>query len=90
MDDQMKIRRLNFQVTCLQNGLRIEKGQANVVSVENHKLKREVDRLESSGDSLQAKIDSLMLEYCPDEMTKEQLAIWESHQRVNTIAEVTQ
>ena len=30
--------------------------------------------------SLQAKIDALMLEYCPDEMTKEQMDNWASHQ----------
>lgn len=30
----------------------------------------------------QAKIDALMLEYCQDEMTKEQFANWESHQRI--------
>lgn len=30
----------------------------------------------------QAKIDRLMLEYCPDEMTKEQLLKWAKHQRV--------
>lgn len=29
---------------------------------------------------LQAKIDALMLEYCPDEMTDEQLAEWGRHQ----------
>jgi cell division septum initiation protein DivIVA len=45
MDDQMKIRDLNFKVTCLQNGLRIEKGQAHVVYQENQDLKREVDSL---------------------------------------------
>lgn len=32
-------------------------------------------------DALQAKVDELMLEYCPDEMTEEQLRNWESHQR---------
>jgi len=31
-------------------------------------------------ESLQAKIDALMLEYCPDEMTKEQLTNWAEHQ----------
>jgi hypothetical protein len=31
-------------------------------------------------DALQYKIDNLMLEYCPDEMTKEQIANWEKHQ----------
>jgi hypothetical protein len=30
---------------------------------------------------LQAKIDALMLEYCPDEMTPEQIDEWERHQR---------
>lgn len=29
----------------------------------------------------QAKIDRLMLEYCPDEMTCEQMATWAAHQR---------
>ena len=32
-------------------------------------------------DPLQYKIDELMLEYCPDEMTMNQIANWESHQR---------
>lgn len=32
-------------------------------------------------DRLQARIDALMLEYCPDEITPEQLANWEKHQR---------
>jgi hypothetical protein len=32
-------------------------------------------------DGLQAKIDSLMLEYCPDEMSKSQVEEWAMHQR---------
>jgi len=32
-------------------------------------------------ESLKAKIDALMFEYCPDEMTPEQLKNWEAHQR---------
>ena len=31
-------------------------------------------------EDLQAKIDLLMLEYCPDEMTKELIEDWEKHQ----------
>ena len=31
--------------------------------------------------ALQARIDALMLEYCPDEMTPEQVANWAKHQR---------
>jgi hypothetical protein len=45
MDDAMKIRYLNFKFICLQNGLRIEKGQALVAYKENNDLKIEVDRL---------------------------------------------
>ena len=30
----------------------------------------------------QAIIDALMLEHCPDEMTPEQMANWERHQKV--------
>lgn len=31
-------------------------------------------------ERLEAKVDSLMLEYCPDEMTEEQKARWAKHQ----------
>ena len=31
-------------------------------------------------DGLQAKIDALMLEYCPDEITPEQIENWKRHQ----------
>lgn len=33
-------------------------------------------------DAKQAKIDELMMEYCPDEMTEDQLVEWAKHQRV--------
>ena len=33
-------------------------------------------------DRLQAKIDMLMLEYCPDEMTPEQIENWDNHQKL--------
>ena len=33
-------------------------------------------------EAQQAKIDSLMLEYCPDEMTQEQIDSWKKHQVV--------
>lgn len=32
--------------------------------------------------ALQAKIDDLMLEYCPKDMTPEQIENWKQHQRV--------
>lgn len=41
---------------------------------ENTRLKREMG-------ALQAELDRVMLEFCPNEMTKEQLARWEACQR---------
>lgn len=41
----------------------------------------EVRRLERDSAHKQAIIDRLMLEYCPDEMTPEQMAEWASHQK---------
>jgi hypothetical protein len=39
-------------------------------------LQKAADRI----DGLQAQIDELMLEYCPDDMTPDQMAEWERHQ----------
>jgi len=41
----------------------------------------EIARLEQQLSAAQAKIDELMLEYCPDEMTQEQIAEYAKHQR---------
>lgn len=41
----------------------------------------EIARLTAEIGRLQARIDELMLEYCPDEMTDEQRAEWARHQR---------
>lgn len=41
----------------------------------------EVRRLEAESAHKQAIIDRLMLEYCPNEMTAEQMAEWASHQK---------
>ena len=40
----------------------------------------ERDQLRAEVARLQARIDALMLEYCPDEMTAEQTAEWARHQ----------
>ena len=40
----------------------------------------DVESLVKKNAALQAKIDELMLEYCPDEMTPEQIAEWERNQ----------
>lgn len=44
-------------------------------------LHEENERLRARGDALQARLDALMLEFCPDEMTEEQLENWARHQR---------
>ena len=41
----------------------------------------ERDELSTKLAAAQARIDELMLEFCPDEMTPEQLANWAAHQR---------
>ena len=41
----------------------------------------EIDALEAEIATLQCKIDELMLEYCPDEMTEEQKVEWARHQQ---------
>jgi len=38
------------------------------------------ESLRRNNEALQAKIDSLMLEYCPDEMTPEQIENYAAHQ----------
>lgn len=42
---------------------------------------KHIQRLESENEAMQAKIDALMLEFCPGEMTAEQLERWASHQK---------
>jgi hypothetical protein len=48
---------------------RVWREQVDTLTLQNTKLLAQ-----------QAKIDALMLEYCPDEMTEDQVANWERHQ----------
>jgi Lhr-like helicase len=53
-------------------------------SVQEGAPDRIADLLEEAAkelDAKQAKIDALMLEFCPDEMTGEQISRWVEHQR---------
>ena len=60
-----------------QAGLNIYDEDYNVVlRLLNHALEAH-DKIES----MQARIDELMLEYCPDEMTQEQIDNWCKHQK---------
>lgn len=47
----------------------------------NVELQAEVERLCAQVAALQARVDALMLEFCPDEMTEEQKETWARHQR---------
>lgn len=61
-------------------GLDIYDEDYNVVlRLLNHALEAH-DKIES----MQARIDELMLEYCPDEMTQEQIDNWCKHQKFCT------
>jgi len=48
--------------------------------VEHYKTKALIQKLERQLEHSQQLIDRLMLEYCPDEMTEEQIKNWEEHQ----------
>lgn len=43
-------------------------------------LERELAAVTAERDALQARVDTLMLEFCPDEMTVEQIVRWETSQ----------
>ena len=49
---------------------------------EIERLQKQLSEANKVIDSKQAKIDALMLEYCPDEMTYEQMQEWEDSQRI--------
>ena len=51
---------------------------ARISQLEN--LLIEAAKTEQQLAAAQAKIDELMLEYCPEEITQEQVAEWEKHQ----------
>lgn len=38
-------------------------------------------KLKKKLDHVQAKLDAVMLEFCPNEMTKKQLKVWGKNQR---------
>lgn len=44
-----------------------------------------IEELEKDKDHLQFLLDSVMLEFCPDEMTEEQMENWKNHQRKSNL-----
>lgn len=55
---------------------------AAVAELEEWRFTNKIDELQRLCDAKQAKIDALMLEFCPEEMTPEQMATWGASQRV--------
>jgi hypothetical protein len=62
--------------------------QPDVIDAEIARLREDalldakvIDSLSNAVQEAQAKIDELMLEYCPDDMTEEQIEEWKKHQR---------
>jgi len=41
----------------------------------------EIIKLRRESGYMQSTIDALMLEFCPERMTREQMAVWEDHQK---------
>ena len=50
-------------------------------------LEDRVIELTKTVEFQQAKIDSLMLEFCPEEMTAEQFEVWAAHQQPVSLEE---
>lgn len=44
-----------------------------------------IEELEKGKDHLQFLLDSVMLEYCPEEMTEEQMENWSKHQKKSNL-----
>jgi len=85
---------LRSQMDVLRDGLASERERAESMRAELAEqcrlhaigMERELaligraDRAEAEAAAKQARIDELMLEYCPDEMTPEQIENWKRHQ----------
>ena len=58
----------------------VSNGNAIQCHVDRDELLQAIKTERAEVERLEAKIDELMLEYCPDEMTPEQVAEWAKHQ----------
>lgn len=82
-----QVRPLIFQDSMRQDSLRHDPEVAALRAAYNEaialkgKAFAEVDALRAEVEAKQARIDALMFEYCPDEMTPEQIEEWARHQK---------
>lgn len=85
---QQELSRKDGTIAIISNALSFAEKQsaehnskAQTLENENRRLKLDLEEARRESECRQSKIDSLMLEYCPDEMTPEQVAEWGRHQR---------
>lgn len=75
---------IDHRAATIDDELSRERAFSRRLMAQRDALADELDALAAGrqeASALQAKIDALMLEYCPDEMTDEQRANWAAHQR---------
>lgn len=70
---------------CWQSGARHYKCAVKELAACSSAFDKQQKQLDRNADQIaskQAQIDRLMMEYCPDEMSFEQIARWKKHQVV--------
>lgn len=72
--DYRQLEAENARLAAENTALQLEQKMRLMAEESNARLREELA-------AKQAKIDNLMLEYCPDEMTPEQMAEWAKYQR---------
>ena len=72
--EQKRITELEAQIEAL------KENKDTLIDKLSETLHRAVNA-EAQIESLQAKIDALMLEYCPEEMTEQQMKTWGNNQK---------
>ena len=65
---------------CSDELARATESSMAVLRREQQRLADELRSVTAERDALQARVDTLMLEFCPDEMTAEQVLRWETSQ----------
>ena len=76
------VQRLEQDLARYENGRVVMSGEIERLRMAERLNVETVARLQQERDDLKARIDALMLEYCPDEITGEQVEEWGKHQRL--------
>ena len=85
MDYEFVLGRNDFppdEIVMLRQQLAAVSKERDEIAAQARMLDRAVEERNDQLAAKQAQIDALMLEFCPEEMTKEQLDEWAKNQRV--------